>query len=124
LQDIHGNKSARFGNLNTTEWFEKADAKLKERDALARLIAFILYSDKVSMGWGNQATAEAVMATLGNYSDRMQRKDCAKMCLGFIDAPNISDTVLIKHLMSLPDGKKMSFTKATDEVSRHRLMLF
>jgi hypothetical protein len=96
---------------------------LKERDALGLLIAFILYSDKVSMGWGGQATAEAVMATLGNFSDRMQRKDCAKMCLGFIDAPNISDTVLIKHLTSLPEGKKMSQTKAKNEVACGDLIL-
>lgn len=101
-----------------SKWFKEVQKKVRIRDPNGKVLALILYSDKVAMGWGNLAVAEPVMFTLGNFASSLQQRDLAKRVLGYIDPPSFSDAMLIDHLVNNDMGPKFSKTAAQEQVRK------
>jgi hypothetical protein len=65
---------------------------IKRKNPKGNLLAFVLYDDKVNLNM--QANAEAVFATLGNFSPALMHKDVAKIHLGFITGTDNHSTTI------------------------------
>ena len=121
--DAAGNGDERWqSDTFTTEWCRKVEERVHSRGVdkngnVGIVVPVSAYSDKATTGWSNAVTSEPVMCTLGNFSDALQRRDCAKMVLGYIDSLGTSETLMLRHLTKV---MKFSGTRAEAEIKEYK----
>jgi hypothetical protein len=85
----------------------------------AHLLPIILYSDGVAVG--AKESIVSVMGTCGLYSDKLQRQDIAKVCLGYIASlKNLPIKAITKHLKEVAG---MSQTTALASVKKFSMAI-
>ena len=110
-----------FCDLMSSEWVFEEQKLISQFDKDGILLPVMLYYDGVCPDKNMNTSLSPVMGTLGWYGRKLLQNYCSKFVVGYLSEMNVSEVVIVHHLMKVCKMKK---TKALKNINIFKKNLF